>query len=1685
MEAFAVAGAADDPALAEAELLGDLLVKSFPRVGFAVDMRHPCEWPEFRAKLCRLHGFASPGVAAVVWRRDGRLVGTVADFVRAVKDAYDLELSPEIRELIPAITAENLVNAAQAAKEDAWTPYLGRARKEWIDGIVFEGIWKDHAPVKGAVKFPDGSTFEGSLKGGRFHGHGKRTFPDGGKFVGQFRAGRREGMGKYADAVGNEFDGDYSADTGHGKGTRRWPSGRQYTGDWNKNEATGHGMETRLVNVVVEPPEPPEPPEVIESETEDPEDEERAPRSRPFWAAGIGLALPDPWQFVRGKPGEVAFPATFQITREQALAAVECYDIFVPPDVKAVVGAGTSRKFTEGEWEDVPFGLSFHSDDYSAYFNMNHDGVNNGMYIPVGIVPPMNRFLSTPASASSTDTVGNLPARPVCFLLAMQGEGPFPDSHQVVKELAIPAVLSVLGAEATQGRDLLQVGDYEYMFEAQELSWDEHSHKAKIWGGNLVSITSKEENMHVLKLCGEFPPAHMWIGGMRRSTALTFASDHPSNVAMRSKSGAKDNWEWSDSGPWGFTNWGLSQPANEGGNNWTTTCRYHAFRNVRSGKYIHLPGNPDGPEHRVVQWDCIEMGSKFEILQVGDDALESVPSIASGTIILLKSASSGLFLSSHGDENGLVTQSESPDDTSRFTVEGEEGQYQFKTIASGLCLHVAAGYGTKGEAVKLVDNEDEGSSWEVVTDEEDLTTHHVSVFQNRVAMNADGTWKDEHFEVAHPAVYSRVRKDVHSDSESCLLPWRAPSGMPPFGLSFQSVCNKQPGDFAAHYCTNRARKNDGNYTPVGMLPGMPEQAFLPSTRMYRGGFLKGRFHGNGFMEYETRDTYDGEWNNGLREGSGMYSWVSACSVGGGGRMTFDGVFEKDMPKYGLLRIQGDSAYPPINTLFPGEISLSPEDMIQWRRALPELVLSEGGWLDRARDRVAVTELYDDYPVRDLRHNVMSRVLTRGMWETLHRRVTPSGVTLQSCIAPGLDLKSTAHPLGLRASDPDCYLVFRELFDGVIREVHDGFDPFNSVQPTDIEGGETEAWKKIKKMSWTAKEASLSWKLQFDRNLSSFPSAAVIDVDGRRRVEEIIVNALLRMGETDGNEHLRGEYFPLEGSESWSDKMGGMSALEADKLRAAGLIFSEADCSDTRDWPEGRGVFITDSKKLIVHINKEEHASFFCVGGPENQGLEFCDMFKILRTALNTVGHIMYEDEEQEWAHSNNLGFLLTSLDKIGTGMTIEMIVKLPRLTKRLSIQTMMKETGLNLKELIPVVSGAVQVQDTFSLSTPQKLGASEVEILNSLIVGANELCKHERSLAGGRKKMWLLEDSPKVLLLGIKEALADDITFATQLAEEFDLDVITPQVALQAEIDEDTKLGKTAMMYRNAGKPMPRAAVCQCILNLLKARESQHVRCGGKPQGWVCSGFPASPEEVEMLIGHSNASDAPVSENLHFSILAPNEPLRATAEEKVTVKDDSIKIKPNKIINLQPDDVAMQEAIARRLSRRRDRATKQILYLADEPDSKRAKDDCRPRTVAKEKYPCGPSRREVELALASPLEKLSEDRGSLPQEAATGYQTGFEKLRKAVSKIGPSVCTLTMSTPAQTAKGMFEYVAAVPGFDPPMMIREDRLRNDTNQSVAPTTRRPASAAALGSASGGQPLSFAQEPGAPRPATARK
>jgi len=119
----------------------------------------------------------------------------------------------------------------------------------------------------------------------------------------------------------------------------------------------------------------------------------------------------------------------------------------------------------------------------------------------------------------------------------------------------------------------------------------------------------------------------------------------------------------------------------------------------------------------------------------------------------------------------------------------------------------------------------------------------------------------------------------------------------------------------------------------------------------------------------------------------------------------------------------------------------------------------------------------------------------------------------------------------------------------------------------------------------------------------------------------------------------------------------------------------------------------------------------------------------------------------------------------------------------------------------------VLLQDLFALSVPQLLGSLESDILNRLIEGTNKLAKHEKTLAAGRKKLWLLEERPKVLIIGATESLADDISHAIRLAKEYHLGLVTSQEAVQLEIDKDFKLGRVGKWYLDAGKPVPREVV--------------------------------------------------------------------------------------------------------------------------------------------------------------------------------------------------------------------------------------------------------------------------------------
>jgi hypothetical protein len=243
METYFLAGSADDIEASVAEYIGDYLVKGHPKIGFVKDLRHPCEWKEFRKIICETRGFDKPGTAALIWRKNGLLIGTSTDFKSFVKEKYSVEVQID-ETLMKAIQKENLETVEKASEEDSWTPLVGNYKKVWKDGTIFEGSWKDHKPKKGTLTFSDGSTYTGALVDSKFHGSALRKYADGSKFRGLYTMGMREGIGSYQDAEGNQYDGNYMNDKCHGKGTRKWASGRIYVGEWQENQATGAGTET-------------------------------------------------------------------------------------------------------------------------------------------------------------------------------------------------------------------------------------------------------------------------------------------------------------------------------------------------------------------------------------------------------------------------------------------------------------------------------------------------------------------------------------------------------------------------------------------------------------------------------------------------------------------------------------------------------------------------------------------------------------------------------------------------------------------------------------------------------------------------------------------------------------------------------------------------------------------------------------------------------------------------------------------------------------------------------------------------------------------------------------------------------------------------------------------------------------------------------------------------------------------------------------------------------------------------------------------------------------------------------------------------------------------------------------------------------------------------------------------------
>ncbi|HYR32994.1 MAG TPA: hypothetical protein VEQ87_01760, partial [Burkholderiales bacterium] len=92
---------------------------------------------------------------------------------------------------------------------------------------------------------PDGGRYHGSLRDGKFQGHGRIEWDNGNAYEGAFEDGVFSGRGRLKGADGRLYNGDFARGQFNGRGRFESPSGEIYEGDFQAGEFTGRGSYSR------------------------------------------------------------------------------------------------------------------------------------------------------------------------------------------------------------------------------------------------------------------------------------------------------------------------------------------------------------------------------------------------------------------------------------------------------------------------------------------------------------------------------------------------------------------------------------------------------------------------------------------------------------------------------------------------------------------------------------------------------------------------------------------------------------------------------------------------------------------------------------------------------------------------------------------------------------------------------------------------------------------------------------------------------------------------------------------------------------------------------------------------------------------------------------------------------------------------------------------------------------------------------------------------------------------------------------------------------------------------------------------------------------------------------------------------------------------------------------------------
>jgi len=261
---------------------------------------------------------------------------------------------------------------------------------------------------------------------------------------------------------------------------------------------------------------------------------------------------------------------------------------------------------------------------------------------------------------------------------------------------------------------------------------------------------------------------------------------------------------------------------------------------------------------------------------------------------------------------------------------------------------------------------------------------------------------------------------------------------------------------------------------------------------------------------------------------------------------------------------------------------------------------------------------------------------------------------------------------------------------------------------------------------------LQTRMRVARSIKGFPFSPVISRAQRRELEQLFRDCV-----EDWNDPATAEddIFNDSGLRGGTYiRVMDMTNEQHDDLIARHILFHDPDeynisAGIGRDWPDARGIYLNniDKPDLMIWLNKEDHLRIISM----SNGGDLLAVFTRLSRALTKLEESLKKRGHSFCMHPR-YGFLNTSPENLGTALRASVFVKLYRLGQQPGFDELLDRLRLEASSRFKN-SKSSRYTGIFDIANSERLGQSEVQLINTMINGVGRLIDLEKRLERGEK----------------------------------------------------------------------------------------------------------------------------------------------------------------------------------------------------------------------------------------------------------------------------------------------------------------------------------------------------------------